>query len=124
MDDLRCSCFKTYPMLSHNGIHDDYIGEIQKYGHADKPLGINGQPVEYHMFDGTPLYSDKAALEKFWKARQPAGAGLAYSGVTALQPLRQRCPQAGTYSLGNTVYGVFCGELRFGRDEGRAWPHL
>lgn len=74
MDDLRGSGFKTYTMLSHDGKYDDYTGEIQKYGHADKPLGLDGLPVEYHMFDGTLLYSDKAALEKFWKVRQAVGA--------------------------------------------------
>ena len=74
MDDLRANGYKTYTMFSHDGKYDDFIGEVQKYGHADAPLGVAGLPVEYHMFDGTVLYSDKAALEKFWQARQASNA--------------------------------------------------
>ncbi len=74
MDDLRGIGYKTFTMLSHDGKYDDFDTEVQKYGHADKPLGIAGLPVEYHMFDGTLLYADKAALEKFWNARQASSA--------------------------------------------------
>ncbi len=74
MDDLRKDGYKTYTIFSHDGKYDDFIGEVQKYGHADAPLGIAGLPVKYHMFDGTALYADNAALDKFWKARQASGA--------------------------------------------------
>jgi cellulose synthase operon protein YhjU len=74
MDDLRAEGFKTYTMLSHDGKYARFAVDIQKYGHADPPLGPDGLPVEYKMFDGTPLYSDGAALDRYWKARQASGA--------------------------------------------------
>ena len=74
MDDLRRSGYKTYTMFSHDGKYDDFETEVQQYGHADKALGIAGLTAAYHMFDGTLLYSDKAALDKFWKVRQASKA--------------------------------------------------
>ncbi len=69
MDNLRASGFKTYTMFSHDGKYADFFSSIQKYGHADAPIGADGLPVEYTMFDGTQLYADGAALDKFWKTR-------------------------------------------------------
>ncbi|MCX5784445.1 MAG: cellulose biosynthesis protein BcsG [Elusimicrobia bacterium] len=74
MDNLRELGFKTYTMFSHDGVYADFSAGVQKYGHADAPLGIAGLPVEYQMFDGTPLYADNAALHKFWKAREDSKA--------------------------------------------------
>jgi len=84
MDDLRAGGYKTYTMFSHDGSYADFSNVVEKYGHADAPLGIDGLPVEYEMFDGKKLYADDAALHKFWEARsasQAPRAALYYNTV-------------------------------------------
>ncbi len=73
-DDLRNSGFKTYTMFSNKGKYQDFDLNLEKYGHADAPLGVDGLSPVYKMFDGEPLYADDAALHKFWTARQASKA--------------------------------------------------
>ena len=74
MDDLRAGGFKTFTMFTHDGSYADFSNVVQKYGHADAPLGIDGLPVEYVMFNGKEMYADNAALHKFWEARSASPA--------------------------------------------------
>ncbi|HOW90560.1 MAG TPA: cellulose biosynthesis protein BcsG, partial [Elusimicrobiales bacterium] len=77
MDKLRGTGYLPFTMLSHDGKYAHFAEHIQKYGRAAAPLGTDGLPVKYLMFDGTRLFPDGEALDKFWTARQASGAARA-----------------------------------------------
>lgn len=74
LDGLRAGGFKTYTMFSHDGKFDDFAANAQKHGHADPPLGVEGLPPAYQMFNGAPMFRDDTAFHRFWAARQDSAA--------------------------------------------------
>ncbi|HAH05353.1 MAG TPA: hypothetical protein DCM05_02330 [Elusimicrobia bacterium] len=71
---LRSVGFKTYTMTNNDGKYADFAVNVQKYGRGDPPIGIDGLPTAYRMFDDSPMSQDEAALSRFWKARQESSA--------------------------------------------------
>ncbi|WP_406623930.1 cellulose biosynthesis protein BcsG [Acidovorax sp. SDU_ACID1] len=68
--------YETHALLNHDGHFDDFAKMLQNQGGlAGRIASPEGAPVHMHSFDGTPIYSDLALLERWSRARQSAPAG-------------------------------------------------
>jgi hypothetical protein len=64
--------FKTTTVLNHNGQYSNFANTILKGGHITTPMMPNADlpVVEQQMFYPSPINSNFATLEKWWKLRQ------------------------------------------------------
>lgn len=64
--------FETATVLNHNGKYSDFADTIIRGGHITTPMMPNADlpAEEQYMFYPSPIYSNYATLEKWWKLRQ------------------------------------------------------
>jgi cellulose synthase operon protein YhjU len=74
LDSLRKLGYRTATVFNHTGEYDDMKTTIVDLGHADEMAPVEGLPVVRMNFDNTPIFSDYAALERWWQGRQASGA--------------------------------------------------
>ena len=85
MEDLKAAGFKPYSVFNHDGIYSHFKDEVVKWGRAAPPSNPGKLPIEEINFDGSPIYSNYAALAAWWAARQSSGeprAALYYNTVS------------------------------------------
>lgn len=75
LESLHSTGYETYFTINHDAKYGDFAEEIKKYGNLNIPLTIPSDlAVQKLMFDNSPVYSDYAVLEKWWKLRQSSKA--------------------------------------------------
>lgn len=78
--------FESYFASNHNGKYGNFAKEVKAYGRLDSPLiPPEDLPAGEIMFDGSLIYDDYAALEKWRKIRESSQAKRAvlyYNSIT------------------------------------------
>lgn len=78
LESLRTMGFDTYFTINHDAKYGGFAEEVKRYGKLDiSPLIPSDLAVQKQMFDNSPVYSDFAVLEKWWKLRQSSKSGKA-----------------------------------------------
>jgi cellulose synthase operon protein YhjU len=72
-DALRALGYQTYFTFNHDGKYDNFAEQVKMLGHLDSPFQWADLPIQQRSFDGSPVYDNYAALEKWWKVRQMLG---------------------------------------------------
>jgi cellulose synthase operon protein YhjU len=85
LDALREAGYQTWFALNHTGEYMGFTQDVQTWGHADAPLDIEDLPVSQVDFDGEPIRSDAAVLDRWLEDRERSGArraALYYNTIT------------------------------------------
>lgn len=72
--------YENFFPANHDGKYGDYGRNAKKFGRLDAPIidpEKNNLLVRQHLFDGSPVYDDYAALENWWKLRLDSKTELA-----------------------------------------------
>ncbi len=86
MDSLRSDGYETYSAIDNDAPSFRFVEDIVAYGHADKPISLEGLRVRQYDFDGTPIYDDLEVLNRWWDIRNRSEANRAalYVDLTTL----------------------------------------
>ena len=76
-ETLRAMGYQTAFTLNHDGKYSRFAEQVGNLALLDPPLIPAGLPLQAIDFDGSPIYSDDAVLEKWWELRQASGAARA-----------------------------------------------
>lgn len=67
--------FKTELTMNHDGSFDNFLKQLRVEGRLNLPLASQqGLPVGLRSFDNSPIYSDYAVLDRWWRARLQDGS--------------------------------------------------
>lgn len=69
-DELRAAGYETYFALNHDGTYAHFAAQAQAFGRTGAPFIPRGLAPQAFNFDGSPIFSDRAALEQWWTLRQ------------------------------------------------------
>lgn len=83
---LRQQGYETYFTFNHDGTYDNFANQVQTLGHLDAPLKFPDLPIQAYNFDGSPIFDDYVALEKWWAIRQnsPSRGAVVYYNTVSL----------------------------------------
>ncbi len=74
---LRLQGYETYFTLNHDGTYGHFAEEIRLLGHLGEPLKPTDIPIQAYNFDGSAIFDDYRALERWWMIRQESNANRA-----------------------------------------------
>ena len=74
LDNMRSIGYRTYSIMDHDGIYEDFSENLIKHAHMDKPITVTDMKPAMTSFDGSPIFDDTAVLERWWNARVAGGA--------------------------------------------------
>lgn len=86
MNSLLRAGFEPNLALNHDGLFDNFLGQVQNYGRLSAtPLPLKGIKVTEHAFDGSPIYDDRAVLDRWLETRSHSNvprAALYYNTIS------------------------------------------
>ncbi len=86
LQSLREHRYETYSAIDNDAPSYHFVYDMMTYGLADSPIEMSDLLIRQYDFDGTPIYDDRALLEKWWDMRQNSSSGRAalYIDLTTL----------------------------------------